>query len=196
MLHGQSEDVSGLLSEGDSSHSIEKNDEHARFHTSPGPSYHLDPLPDRCVDPVSGAAPLVSEAADRTPILDSDDDFEEEGSPDRGGCSSAQPTSSFPDGIRARTNSREFTGMTPQPTTKKPKGENDDLNSSPLVQGFYRPDFSLPRSNRDRVPELYELVMQDERDDSAQNRDVDFINRGVRTRELHAPTPNSERGRS
>eukprot|EP00959_Pyramimonas_sp_CCMP1952_P036187 756889-Pyramimonas_sp.AAC.1 len=48
-LYGQSKDVSNLQSEGDSSHSVEKNEDYARFHTSPGPSRHLDPLPDRCV---------------------------------------------------------------------------------------------------------------------------------------------------
>eukprot|EP00959_Pyramimonas_sp_CCMP1952_P327007 6845209-Pyramimonas_sp.AAC.1 len=62
--------------------------------------------------------------------------------------------------------------------TKKPKGENDDSNSSLLLQGFYRPDFSLPRTNRDGVPELDELVMQCERGDLAQSRGVDFINMG------------------
>eukprot|EP00959_Pyramimonas_sp_CCMP1952_P089291 1868054-Pyramimonas_sp.AAC.2 len=97
VLHGQSEDVSDLQSQGGSSHSIEKNEEYARFHTSPGPSYHLDPLPDRCVELASGAAPLVSEAADHVtgeviqkPILDSDDDFEKDEPPDRDGCSSAE----------------------------------------------------------------------------------------------------------
>eukprot|EP00959_Pyramimonas_sp_CCMP1952_P332778 6968627-Pyramimonas_sp.AAC.1 len=79
--------------------------------------------------------------------------------------------------------------------TKKPKCESEDLNSSPSLQGFHRQDFSLPRTNRDRVPELDELAMQDERDDLAQNRDVDFVNGGVRTREQHAPTSSSERAR-
>eukprot|EP00959_Pyramimonas_sp_CCMP1952_P060020 1253951-Pyramimonas_sp.AAC.1 len=54
-LHGQSEDVSDLQSEGGSSHSIEKNEEFDRFRTSPGPSRHLDPLPGRCVGLASGA---------------------------------------------------------------------------------------------------------------------------------------------
>eukprot|EP00959_Pyramimonas_sp_CCMP1952_P034973 732248-Pyramimonas_sp.AAC.1 len=96
---------------------------------------------------------------------------------------------SYPDVTRAEINARETTGMTPRPLTKKPKGENDDLNISSLLQGFYRPDFSLPRTNRDRVPELDELVMQDERDDLAKSADVDIIKRGVITREQHTSTP-------
>eukprot|EP00959_Pyramimonas_sp_CCMP1952_P188065 3932496-Pyramimonas_sp.AAC.1 len=63
-LHGQSEDANDLLSEGGSSHSIEKNEEYARFLASPGPSHHLDRLPDRCVELASCAAPSVSDAAD------------------------------------------------------------------------------------------------------------------------------------
>eukprot|EP00959_Pyramimonas_sp_CCMP1952_P275030 5749489-Pyramimonas_sp.AAC.1 len=46
-LRGQSEDMSDLLSIGDSSHSIEENEDYARFRTSPGPSHHPDPLPDQ-----------------------------------------------------------------------------------------------------------------------------------------------------
>eukprot|EP00959_Pyramimonas_sp_CCMP1952_P271490 5675476-Pyramimonas_sp.AAC.1 len=48
-VHGQSEDVSDMQSEGESSHSIEKNEEYVRFHTSHGPSRHLEPLLDVCV---------------------------------------------------------------------------------------------------------------------------------------------------
>eukprot|EP00959_Pyramimonas_sp_CCMP1952_P224672 4697896-Pyramimonas_sp.AAC.1 len=62
-----------------------------------------------------------------------------------------------------------------------------------LLQGCHRPDFTLPRINRDRVPELDELAMQDERNETAQSRDVDFSNRGVRTREQHTPTSSSAR---
>eukprot|EP00959_Pyramimonas_sp_CCMP1952_P325343 6809917-Pyramimonas_sp.AAC.1 len=43
---GQGEDVSTMQYEEDISHSVEKNEEHARFHTSPGPSRHLEPLLD------------------------------------------------------------------------------------------------------------------------------------------------------
>eukprot|EP00959_Pyramimonas_sp_CCMP1952_P438978 9190129-Pyramimonas_sp.AAC.1 len=80
--------------------------------------------------------------------------------------------------------------------TKKPKGENDDLRSSPLVRGFYRPGISLPRTNSDRVQGLDELVVQDKTDYLAQNLDADFIKSGVRTREQRTLTPSSERGRS
>eukprot|EP00959_Pyramimonas_sp_CCMP1952_P372812 7806913-Pyramimonas_sp.AAC.1 len=65
--------------------------------------------------------------------------------------------SSYPDAVRAVRNTRETTGMASRPLTRKPKGENEDLNTSPLLQGFYRPDLSLPRAHRDRVPELDEL---------------------------------------
>eukprot|EP00959_Pyramimonas_sp_CCMP1952_P165630 3461969-Pyramimonas_sp.AAC.1 len=65
--------------------------------------------------------------------------------------------SSYPDVMSTMRNTRATTGMTPRPLTKKPKGENIDLHMSPLLQGFYRPDFSLPGTNRDRVPELDEL---------------------------------------
>eukprot|EP00959_Pyramimonas_sp_CCMP1952_P235350 4917877-Pyramimonas_sp.AAC.1 len=79
---------------------------------------------------------------------------------------------------------------------KKPKGDNDDFTYSSLLRGFHRPDFSLPRTNRDRVPDFGELVLQDERDDLAQSRGVDFIDRGARTREQHTLTSCSARGRS
>eukprot|EP00959_Pyramimonas_sp_CCMP1952_P207655 4343503-Pyramimonas_sp.AAC.1 len=52
-LHGQGEDVIDMQSEEDSSHSLEKNDEYARFHTSPGPSLHLEPLLDVWDNPVN-----------------------------------------------------------------------------------------------------------------------------------------------
>eukprot|EP00959_Pyramimonas_sp_CCMP1952_P439714 9205621-Pyramimonas_sp.AAC.1 len=56
------------------------------------------------------------------------------------------------------------------------------------------PDLSLPRANRDRVPELDELVMRGEKDDFAQSMGVDIIKGSVRTREQHTPTPRSEKG--
>eukprot|EP00959_Pyramimonas_sp_CCMP1952_P418438 8766038-Pyramimonas_sp.AAC.1 len=54
--------------------------------------------------------------------------------------------SSCPDAMRAVRNARESVGMTPHPLTKKPKGEDDDLDTSPILHGFYRPYFSLPRT--------------------------------------------------
>eukprot|EP00959_Pyramimonas_sp_CCMP1952_P186262 3894940-Pyramimonas_sp.AAC.1 len=72
---------------------------------------------------------------------------------------------SSPDAVRAVRSTREITGTTLHPLTKKPKSENDDLNFSPLSPVFYRLDFSLPRISRDGVPELDELVVQDERDE-------------------------------
>eukprot|EP00959_Pyramimonas_sp_CCMP1952_P316857 6632306-Pyramimonas_sp.AAC.1 len=63
-LHGPGEDVSDLHSERDSSHSIEKNKEHAQFNTSPGPSNHLYPLPDGCVGLAPGADPLANVTVD------------------------------------------------------------------------------------------------------------------------------------
>eukprot|EP00959_Pyramimonas_sp_CCMP1952_P040017 836710-Pyramimonas_sp.AAC.1 len=59
--------------------------------------------------------------ASQKAILDSDDDLEGGGSPVQGGCSSAQPMSKFPDGMRSLRKARETTGMTPRPLTKKPK---------------------------------------------------------------------------
>eukprot|EP00959_Pyramimonas_sp_CCMP1952_P357263 7480977-Pyramimonas_sp.AAC.1 len=56
--------MTDLQSEGGSSHSIEKNEGYARFHTSPGPSHHLDLLPDQCVGLASGSNPLVSTTID------------------------------------------------------------------------------------------------------------------------------------
>eukprot|EP00959_Pyramimonas_sp_CCMP1952_P329153 6890784-Pyramimonas_sp.AAC.2 len=108
-----------------------KNEEHARFHTSPGPSCHLDPLPDLR----AGLAPdsITIEASQKT-IVDSNDDFEARESPNQGECSSAQPVSSCPDAVRAVRNTREIAGMTSHPLTKKPTGENDDFNASPLLQ--------------------------------------------------------------
>eukprot|EP00959_Pyramimonas_sp_CCMP1952_P435809 9125955-Pyramimonas_sp.AAC.1 len=79
-LHGQSEDVRDLQSEGDISHSIEKNEEYAQFHTSPGPSRHLEPLFDMRV----GLAPdRVRIEASHKKILDSDDDFKDGESPNQ-----------------------------------------------------------------------------------------------------------------
>eukprot|EP00959_Pyramimonas_sp_CCMP1952_P188882 3950607-Pyramimonas_sp.AAC.1 len=48
----------------------------------------------------------------------------------------------------------------------------------------------------DRIPELDELVMQDERAELAQSMDVDIIERSAGRREQHTPAPSSERGRS
>eukprot|EP00959_Pyramimonas_sp_CCMP1952_P097050 2028537-Pyramimonas_sp.AAC.1 len=58
------------------------------------------------------------------------------------------------------------------------------------------PDFSPPRTGGDRVPELDELVDQDERDERAMNAGVDNSKGGARTREQRAPAQNGERGRS
>eukprot|EP00959_Pyramimonas_sp_CCMP1952_P380692 7975989-Pyramimonas_sp.AAC.1 len=83
-LHGQSEDASDLQAEGDCSHSIENNEEHARFHISPCPSRHLDPLPDRRV----GLAPdRATIKASQKAILGLDDDLDDGESPNQGGCS-------------------------------------------------------------------------------------------------------------
>eukprot|EP00959_Pyramimonas_sp_CCMP1952_P263338 5506759-Pyramimonas_sp.AAC.2 len=67
-LHGPSEDVSDMQSEGGSSHSIENGEEHAQFHATPGPSHHLDLLPDRCVGLASGADPLANVTVDRATV--------------------------------------------------------------------------------------------------------------------------------
>eukprot|EP00959_Pyramimonas_sp_CCMP1952_P399059 8362083-Pyramimonas_sp.AAC.1 len=58
---------------------------------------------------------------------------------------------------------------------------------SPLLEGIHRPDFTVTRCSTGRVPELDEQVMQDVRDELAPNQDVDFMNKGVRTRGQHAP---------
>eukprot|EP00959_Pyramimonas_sp_CCMP1952_P402025 8424355-Pyramimonas_sp.AAC.1 len=151
--HEQSEDVSDIQSEGDSSHTIAKNEEYARFHTSPGPSRHLEPLLDLCADLVSGHRMVeVSQKA----ILDSDDECNDEERLIRDGCSSAHPIMNSPDAVRVVKSTREVTGATPHPLT---------------------PDFSLPRTSRDRVPERDELVAKDERDDLARKMDVDTSKR-------------------
>eukprot|EP00959_Pyramimonas_sp_CCMP1952_P294956 6169256-Pyramimonas_sp.AAC.1 len=108
---------------------MEKNKEYARSHASPGPSHHLDPLPGRIVGLASGSDPLVSAIIDHVTveasqkaILHSDDDLEDGGSPDRGGCSSAQPMSSYPDVMRAMRNTPEITGMVPHPFDEEAEG--------------------------------------------------------------------------
>eukprot|EP00959_Pyramimonas_sp_CCMP1952_P170588 3564901-Pyramimonas_sp.AAC.1 len=116
--------------------------------------------------------------ASQKAISDSDDDCIDGENLNQGERSTAQPVSSSPDAVRAVRNTQEATGMTPRPRTKKPKGDNDDLNTSPVSQGLYIPDFSLPRTDRNRVPELDELVIEDERDDLARSMDVDAITRG------------------
>eukprot|EP00959_Pyramimonas_sp_CCMP1952_P083749 1751249-Pyramimonas_sp.AAC.1 len=67
--------------------------------------------------------------------------------------------------MRAIWSDREVTGAIPHPMTKKSNNEDDVLNVAPLPRGLYRPDFSLPRTVRDRAPELDEFIVQDERDD-------------------------------
>eukprot|EP00959_Pyramimonas_sp_CCMP1952_P270371 5651841-Pyramimonas_sp.AAC.2 len=79
VMKGQGEDVSGGQSEDESSHSIERNDEYAQFHTSPGPSRHLDPIPGGSDGLASGVDPSDTETIDYGPaaefrktLLDSD----------------------------------------------------------------------------------------------------------------------------
>eukprot|EP00959_Pyramimonas_sp_CCMP1952_P359070 7518403-Pyramimonas_sp.AAC.1 len=111
--------------------------------------------------------------ANHKTILVSDDESQYEERLIQGGCSSAQPIRDPPDAMRTTTSAREVTGAIPHPLTKKSKNENDEFNVMPLPQDFYRPDSSLPRTGRDRVPELYEPIIQDERDDWATNMDAD-----------------------
>eukprot|EP00959_Pyramimonas_sp_CCMP1952_P474546 9503666-Pyramimonas_sp.AAC.1 len=190
-LCGQSEDVNDVQSDGGSSHSPEKNEESALFQTSPGPSRHLEPLLDLCSDLVSDR--IIIEASQKA-ILDADDGCKDGESLIQDECSSAQPIMSSPDAVRAVRGTRDITGTISHPLTKKPTSENDDLNVSPFSQVFHRPDLSLPRTSRDRGPELDELVVQDERDELARNVDVDAFKRGARAREKRAPTRHCEGG--
>eukprot|EP00959_Pyramimonas_sp_CCMP1952_P256243 5352138-Pyramimonas_sp.AAC.1 len=74
--------------------------------------------------------------ASQKAIFDSDDDCKDRESLHQGECSSAQPISSSPYAMRAVRNTREVTGVTSRPLTKKPKGEHGDLNASPFIAGF------------------------------------------------------------
>eukprot|EP00959_Pyramimonas_sp_CCMP1952_P046069 962302-Pyramimonas_sp.AAC.1 len=109
------------------------------FHTSPGPSRHLEPLLDLRADPVSDR--IMIDASPK-PILDSDDECKDGKRLIQDECSSAQPMiMSAPDAMRSVRSAREISGATPHPLTKKPKSDNGDLDVSPLSRVFYMPDF-------------------------------------------------------
>eukprot|EP00959_Pyramimonas_sp_CCMP1952_P435776 9125362-Pyramimonas_sp.AAC.1 len=125
-MAGQGEDESDGQSEEEILHSMEKNKEYAQCHTSPGPSHHPRPLQGESNGLASGA------------MLDSDDDLEEERSPDSGGVGrgrgspSAQPVANSPDAARPARHAREQTRAIPLPKIKKTKSDIDDLNLPPL----------------------------------------------------------------
>eukprot|EP00959_Pyramimonas_sp_CCMP1952_P221018 4620775-Pyramimonas_sp.AAC.1 len=102
-IHGQGEGESDLPSEKESSHSIERIEERAQRHTSPGPSRHHNPLADGSDGLALGADLSDDETVDYAAVdalqqatLDSDDDVGD-GSPGQGESSSAQPTLNSPE---------------------------------------------------------------------------------------------------
>eukprot|EP00959_Pyramimonas_sp_CCMP1952_P377232 7901230-Pyramimonas_sp.AAC.1 len=109
--HGQGGDVSDIQPEEESSHSMEKYEEYARFHTSPRPSHHVKSLLDLYGNPSHDRAMIE---ATQKATLDSDDERLTQG-----GDSSAQPIGYPPDAARTIRSAREVTGATPRPLAKK-----------------------------------------------------------------------------